>query len=1074
MVSDPHIRPQIAPQHALRIASERFAIPATLAEPLSSDRDQNFILTEEASGRKYVLKLAHAGEDREILDFQNRMLEHLARAGFPLSKVLFAVDGSEIVEIPGPEGKTYLTRLLTWLPGTLFHEVNPQTPALFNSLGAFLGGMDRALEDFTHPAQDRELEWDLKGAGRVVRSHLQFVDDPGRRGLLEEMAERFLERLGPLVPNLRLGVIHADANDYNVVVNRLAKGDDPDNRRVVGLVDFGDALRSYTAGEVAVAAAHTMLGKGDPFTVAAQVVGGYHRAFPLKEEEVSALFPLMGLRLCSRVAISAAQSRPEPGSEGLTVVDQLVWAFLERLESESLDFPTYLIRQACGLDPAPGATAVAGWLKAHGNEAAPVVGPAGVDPLDLRTTPVHVFDLSVESREFGITPEPTDVEGWTDLLFRKMKKVGVEVGVGRYDEVRRWYTSDIFRAPGEGPPEWRTVHLGIDLFLDGGSPVYSPFDAVVHSVANNPGDLDYGPTVILEHRVEGGRESDLRFWTLYGHLAEETLTQVREGRVVAKGEAFAAIGSFPVNGNWAPHLHFQVISDPLGMKGNYPGVGLPSQREIWKILSPDPNLLLAIPLEPGSGVSPTPETGLGVDAILRAREERLGPNLSLAYQQPLKLVRGWRQFMYDPQGQTYLDCISSVSQVGHSHPRVVEAGQRQMALLNTDTRYLHDLIVEYAERLVSTLPDPLSKVYFASTGSEANELALRLARAHTRRKDVLVVEGGYHGHTSTLVDISPYLFDGPGGDGPRSWVHTTLMPDSYQGRFRALAENGGGEDRPPTSSSRGGGADASGTSAEPEFFPTEEIGPRYADHVRQVVGLMKAEGRSPAAFVCESVLGCGGQIILPDGYLSRAYDHVREAGGVCVADEVQVGFGRTGSHFWAFESQDVVPDIVTMGGPMGNGHPVAAVVTTAEIAASFDTGMEYFHAFGGGPVSCAVGMAVLDVLEEERLQENARSVGGHLLARLRELEERHPLVGNVRGRGLCLGVELVEDGGTQPATEKATRVKERLRDHRILVSATGPRENVLAVNPPLVFTRADADRLVDTLDRILGEEEFQR
>jgi len=1141
MAEAPDPRPRFSPEDALRIATDRFSVSVTHADSLPSERDQNFVLRDDGSGRKYVLKLAHAGEDPEVLHFQNRMLEHLGRAGFSLPKVLFATDGSEILEVPAPDGRTYLTRLLTWLPGRVLWEVKPQTPELFRSLGAFLGGMDRALEGFTHPAQGRELKWNLQAAGRVVRSHLEYVEDPGRRDLLEEMTGRFMERLGPLVSELRLSVIHGDANDHNVIVSFARSGESPRDRKVIGVVDFGDAVRSFLAGEAAIAGAYAMLGKRDPFPVAAAVVEGYHRALPLREAEIAALFPLMGLRLCASVAISAHQTAREPGNEYLGVSEAPAWALLERMGDESPNFPHYLFRQACGLEPVPGAGAVASWLAANGRASAPVIGrlvegfvpsvggglapdasgpPEHADPVNLSAAPLHVFDFSVDSAEFGDPPAPEDVRGWTDTIFRKMEAVGAEVGVGRYDEVRRWYTSDIFRVPTDGAPEWRTVHLGIDLFIDAGSPVYAPFDAVVHSVRNNKGSLDYGPTVILEHRVEAGRfdhggalegagdsssgrtpAGALRFWTLYGHLAEDVLSRLTAGQRIPKGALFARVGDFPVNGNWAPHLHFQVITDTLGLRGNFPGVGRPSQREIWTALSPDPNLVLRIPdpppgeedpdgdrrrpmevlfperagpAEPGrpAGVRLSTRRGRNKDEILAVRKRYLGPNLSISYEAPLKIVRGYRQFLFDEEGQVYLDCVNNVPNVGHSHHRVVEAGRRQMGILNTNTRYLHDLLVEYAEALVALLPDPLSKVYFVNSGSEANELALRMARAHTHRKDVLVVDGAYHGNTSALVDLSPYKFDGPGGEGPKPWVHKVPMPDPYRGRFRAFAEGEFVAGLPVAGPSSREESRESG--AEPEYMPAEEVGPRYAGEVKKALSLLRAEGKAPAAFFCESMLGCGGQIVLPEGYMAEAFELVRKAGGVCVADEVQVGFGRAGSHFWAFQSQGVVPDIVTLGKPMGNGHPIGAVITTPEIAGSFLTGMEYFNTYGGNPVSCAVGLAVLDVIREEGLQENARAVGEHLVEGLRGLKERFPLIGDVRGLGLYIGVELVKDPKKRtPAAVEANRVKERLREHRILLSTDGPQENVLKIKPPLVFTLSDADHLFRTLGRILEEEEFR-
>jgi 4-aminobutyrate aminotransferase-like enzyme len=369
---------------------------------------------------------------------------------------------------------------------------------------------------------------------------------------------------------------------------------------------------------------------------------------------------------------------------------------------------------------------------------------------------------------------------------------------------------------------------------------------------------------------------------------------------------------------------------------------------------------------------------------------------------------------------------------------VVRAGARQMSVLNTNTRYLHDAIVQYAERLVALLPPPLSVCFFVCSGSEANELALRMARAHTRGTDVLVVEGAYHGNTQSLVDVSSYKFDGPGGQGAPPWVHTVPMPDDYRGLYRR-------ED--------------------------PERGAKFAGHVREAAAKARARGGKPAAFLCESLLSCGGQIELPPGYLAEAYRHAREAGAVCIADEVQVGFGRVGTHFWGFQTQGVVPDIVTMGKPIGNGHPLAAVVTTREIATSFANGMEYFNTFGGNPVSCRIGMAVLDVIRDEGLQERALRLGERLAVGLTRLSERHEIVGDVRGLGLFLGIELSLDRETRaPAAPQAAYVVERMKDHGILLSTDGPDHNVIKMKPPLCVDESDVDRVVAAYDRVLSED----
>jgi 4-aminobutyrate aminotransferase-like enzyme len=329
-----------------------------------------------------------------------------------------------------------------------------------------------------------------------------------------------------------------------------------------------------------------------------------------------------------------------------------------------------------------------------------------------------------------------------------------------------------------------------------------------------------------------------------------------------------------------------------------------------------------------------------------------------------------------------------------------------MALLNTNTRYLHDYLVSYIERLAAMLPPPLSVVYLVCSGSEANELAIRLARTHTGRDSIVVMETGYHGNTNMLVDISPYKFEGPGGHGKPPYVEIARGLDP--------------------------------------------------------VAVAEAAGRlcSPAAYICESALSCAGQVILPPGYLASAYAAIRAAGGVAIADEVQTGFGRPGTHFWMFETQHVVPDIVTLGKPIGNGHPIGAVITTREIADSFANGMEYFNTFGGNPVSCAAGLAVLDVLRDEALQENARGTGDYLLAGLRDLARRHSAIIDVRGLGLFLGFDL-------PTALEASALVERMKDQGILLSTDGPRHNVIKVKPPLVFGVPEADRLLSGLDDAL-------
>ncbi|MGH9410132.1 MAG: aminotransferase class III-fold pyridoxal phosphate-dependent enzyme [Vicinamibacterales bacterium] len=421
---------------------------------------------------------------------------------------------------------------------------------------------------------------------------------------------------------------------------------------------------------------------------------------------------------------------------------------------------------------------------------------------------------------------------------------------------------------------------------------------------------------------------------------------------------------------------------------------------------------------------------------LAARRRLVGRNLSISYRRPVSLVRGWMQYVYDESGRRYLDAYNNVPHVGHSHPHIVEAAAEQMRVLNTNTRYLHDNLVRYAERLIATLPEPLRVCYFVNSGSEANELALRLARARTRRRGTIVLDAAYHGNTATLIAISPYKFDGPGGEGRPAWVRVVPIPDVYRGEYKA---------------------------------DDARAGARYAEFVARAAGELGATEYGLAAFIAESAPSVGGQIILPSGYLAAAYDAVREAGGVAIADEVQTAYGRIGTHFYAFQSQGTVPDVVVLGKPIGNGYPLGAVVTTPEIAASFDNGMEFFSTFGGSTVSCAVGLAVLDVVETQHLQRHAHDVGAALLRRLSSLAD-HENVGDIRGSGLFVGIELVTDRRTlEPATEMAAAVANRMRDEGVLLGTDGPFANVLKIRPPMPFDGDDAELLAATLTRVLAE-----
>ena len=421
--------------------------------------------------------------------------------------------------------------------------------------------------------------------------------------------------------------------------------------------------------------------------------------------------------------------------------------------------------------------------------------------------------------------------------------------------------------------------------------------------------------------------------------------------------------------------------------------------------------------------------------ILELRKQYLSPSLSLSYEDPIHIVRGEGQYLYDAEGLRYLDAVNNIQHVGHCHPKVVSAAMEQNALLNTNTRYLDETIVRYAKLLTKKLPDGLDVCFFTNSGSESNDLALRIARCITGSKETIVLDGAYHGHLSSLIEISPYKHNALGGEGPPDFVYSIPLPDSFRGIYRG-----------------------------------DNCTADYVNEVKKVIYKINDSSKTLSAFFVEALMGCGGQIVLPEGFLKKSFELVRKSGGLCIADEVQIGFGRMGTDFWGFETCGVIPDIVTLGKSIGNGHPLSAVVTTKEIADQFNNGMEYFNSYGGNPVSCAIGEAVLDVIEDEGLQENAEIVGSYLIEELFKLQSKYTFIGQIRGQGLFIGIELISNTDTlKPNKTLAAKIVNQMKDAGILISIDGPDHNVLKIKPPMVFNLENANELVINLKTIFDK-----
>ncbi|WP_298550092.1 aminotransferase class III-fold pyridoxal phosphate-dependent enzyme [uncultured Algibacter sp.] len=417
--------------------------------------------------------------------------------------------------------------------------------------------------------------------------------------------------------------------------------------------------------------------------------------------------------------------------------------------------------------------------------------------------------------------------------------------------------------------------------------------------------------------------------------------------------------------------------------------------------------------------------------VLQERNHHFCSNLSVSYDSPIYMKGSAFQYMYDAHGNTFLDAYNNIPHVGHSNPNVVAAGTKQMAQLNTNTRYLYDELQDYAEKLLSKFPNALNKVFFVNSGSAASDLAIRLTHAHTNKKHVMVMEHGYHGNTQLSIDISDYKFSNKKGQGQKNHIIKTPIPDTYRGQY---TNNNG------------------------------TAGQQYAE---DAIRAIEQSEKSIAAFISEPVVGCGGQVPLAKDYLKHIYPAIRKQGGVCISDEVQTGFGRLGDVFWGFEAQEVVPDIVILGKPIANGHPMGAVVCTTEIANSFSKGVEFFSSFGGNPVSCAIANAVLQEIDAGKLQQNAKDVGKYYRSQFRALKKKYSCIGDIRGSGLFIGVEIVKENTIEPNTELAHHIKNELRNRFILVSTDGPYDSVIKSKPPLCFTKENAKTVVNAISCVL-------
>ncbi len=990
--------PRLTTAQAQQLVAEHWGIEGAVAAELGSYQDQVFRIdagSGEAAGR-FALKVANSATGRAVLEMEHAVLRALpGRLGaLQTPEPAPATSGAEIVDA-GP----YLARLLTWVAGEPLAQAGYIDDARAAMLGDAAGRLSAALSTVEHPGAHRPLQWDVRQTAAVA--------DLARDVLTDDewaMQQRALGWLAGVDDGaLPQQIAYTDVTANNLLGDLAADG----TFTPTAIVDFGDLVHTWRIADL-VGAAHAAIA-GDParaLELATVTLAAFHARQPLTPAEADAFWPVLAARAALSVASSAHQLRrgeAPPGAATGAYLDTFAARDREALRAV-LDVDPVLARAAartaCGLPPCTaGAHAAVEQIAAL--QPGPLIdglGPARLHPVDLSVRSPYLVEGRWDSSA-GVA------EALAEALAEATAGGTIHDGgtAERLVAVGRWGEARLVGAGRPTQDARDALHLGADLFVAPGATVLAPFDVRV---------LTATPTSLELESTAGARAPIVRL----AGLAPAVAAGAELARGAVLGHVAEAVDAAPL----PAHLHVQ-----LATAAGVPAAGATALRAAWLAISPDPSPLLGVDV-----AAPGPA---GAAEQVERRGRHVAGAQELYYRAPQEIVRGWKQYLYDASGRPYVDMVNNVASIGHSHPAVAEAAARQFRLLNTNSRFLYDAMAEYAEAITQTLPPHLDTVFFVNSGSEAVDLAVRLARAATGRHELLAIDGAYHGWTGSVFEFCTHPQDNPHWrETIPPWVHPVVQPHPYRG--------------------------ALGTDAAP-----------YVASVREQCAAAAARG-GVAAFVAEPMLGNQGAVSPPPGYVAEAFDVVREHGGVCIADEIQVGYGRTGATFWAFEFERAEPDIVTAAKAVGNGHPLGFVACRREIADAFGARAPWFSSPGGGAVSCRVGLAVLQTIQREGLQQNAAVVGARLRERLEALADDHPIIGRVNGRGLYMGVDLVRDRATMvPAPGEASAICERLRRFGVILQPTGDHGNVLKVKPPLCLTEADADDVVAALARVLEE-----
>ena len=1014
------VRPEVSAADAATIARECYGIDAVASE-LGSNQDRNFVLVEP-DGARSVLRIDNPVFGDEARDAQHQALEAYRAAGVPVPAVL-----------PGPDGELtqrwhgFAVRRSEFADGEALVDAGYLAPIVLAEFGALAAASVNALAELEHPGLHRRQMWDMRVASEQVAMLAPSITDAELRSRVRAATDAARQAVSLVGDRLPVQPIHGDLTDDNVTGRRGA-----DSRLHPHVVlDLGDLGLGWRVAELAVCVSSMLHHEPDRPLRTLDTIAAFHADAPLSRDEAVAVWPLVVLR--SALLVASGWRQLEIDGDNDYARDRIAGeqAIFDAATAVPLSEATELVLDRLGFDapvfevPVFDAPVFEVPDVVPGVERPVLGGAEGKDPdhegaEDDAPPPDDAHSISplasllpeLDGRiivvDPGVESDRLDAGRWTAAdaeaqLIAEAHAQGARAAVVPYGVFRLTRTEvDTSDAAATWPVETE-VHVAP-----------GPSSRMIAPVEGDLKIIDGSVRIT----IDGGWELDLR-----GPDFEPT----RNGRV-EKGESIGRLAaSFEIRTLVVGLRRADAPSLPAEATAAH--LVTPDRVDAWRRFTADPAALLGL-------VSHAQRDG--ADDELHRRERIFAEAQERYYEHPPQIERGWQHHLVDSTGRSYIDMVNNVAGLGHGHPKVAAAANRQLKTLATNSRFLFRDLAEYSERLIALMPEGsgLDTVLLVNSGSEAVDLGIRLAQAATGRRTVVALREAYHGWTMASDAVTTSAYDNPDALGTRpDWVHVADVPNPFRGTYRG-----------------------------------DDTADRYlADLAADLDGLA-AEGRDPSAFLCESVLGNAGGVLLPEGYLAGAYDLVRARGGLCIADEVQVGFGRMGSSFWGFEQSDVVPDIVTIAKPMGNGFPIGGVITSRRIADALISQGQFFSSAGGSTLSCRVGLAVLDAMLEDDLQQNALEVGGRLADSLRALAHRHPLVGPVHGEGLYLGVELVRDRESmEPADAEAAAICERMRELGVIVLTTSERSNVLKIKPPLCLTVESAEQAVAMLDRVLSE-----